>query len=242
MKQTVGERLRSARESKGISLAEVVKATHIRLNYLQELENDHPELLNSKSQARGFLRLYASFLGISSTSLIEQWQEEEDAETVIEEEHKKPGQEEGESADESNLKGTPSITEDNQQGSKDEEEKKRTPFSLQNLLNRVPKLSSLISSRKEGARSTPETSEEISSEGVNIEELSEPAKKPMQSSEDIYKDIGLALRERRLALELTLSDVERFTNVKRMYLNAMEDGRFNELPSTVQGRGMLNNN
>ena len=241
MKQTVGERLRSARESKGISLAEVVKATHIRLNYLQELENDHPELLNSESQARGFLRLYASFLGISSTPLIEQWQEAEDAKSAIEEEHKKPGQEESASTDESDLKSTPSITEDIQQGSKDKEEKKRTPFSLQNLLNRVPKLSSLISSRKEGARSTSETSEEIPPEGINLEELSEPAKKPMQSSEDIYKDIGLALRERRLALELTLSDVERFTNVKRMYLNAMEDGRFDQMPSTVQGRGMLNN-
>ena len=241
MKQTVGERLRSARESKGISLVEVVKSTHIRLNYLQELENDHPELLNSRSQARGFLRLYASFLGISPTPLIEQWQEEEEIQSAIEEEHKKPDQEEGASADESELKGTPSITEDNQRGSKDEEEKKRTPFSLQNLLNRVPKLSSLVPSRKEGARSTSETSEEIPPEGVNLEEFSEPAKKPIQSSKDIYKDIGLALRERRLALELTLSDVERFTNVKRMYLNAMEDGRFDQLPSTVQARGMLNN-
>jgi len=241
MKQTVGEWLRSARESKGISLVDVVKATHIRLNYLQELENDHPELLNSESQARGFLRLYASFLGISSTPLIEQWQEAEDAESAIEEAHKKPGQEEGASADEPDLKGTPSITKDIQQGSKDEEEKERTPFSLRGLLNRVPKLSSLIPSRKQGVQSPSETAEEIPPEGVDLEELSEPEKKPIQSSEDIYKDIGSALRERRLALELTLSDVERFTNVKRMYLNAMEDGHFKELPSTIQGRGMLNN-
>ena len=87
MKHTVGEQLRSARESRGFSLVEVVKATHIRLNYLQELENDHPELFNSIVQARGFLRLYASFLGIPSAPLIEQWQKVVETELAIEEEN-----------------------------------------------------------------------------------------------------------------------------------------------------------
>jgi len=241
MKQTVGEQLRSARESRGISLDEVVKSTHVRLNYLQELENDHPELFNSEAQARGFLRLYASFLGIPSAPLIAQWQEEVDTESEIEEEQNKLGEEEGASVDESVLKDSPSETEDHQQDLKDEGEKKRLPFSKQSLLDRVPKLSSLISFRKKEARSTSETVEEVPPEGVSLEEIPEPPQLTMQSSGDIYKDIGSALRERRLALELTLSDVERFTNVKRMYLNAMESGRFSELPSTVQGRGMLNN-
>ena len=241
MKQTVGEQLRSARESRGISLDEVVKSTHVRLNYLQELENDHPELFNSEAQARGFLRLYASFLGIPSAPLIAQWQEEVDTESEIEEEQNKLGEEEGASVDESALEDSPSEMEDHQQDLRDEEEKKRLPFSPQSLLDRVPKLSSLISFRKKEARSTSETVEEVPPEGVSLEEIPEPPQLTMQSSGDIYKDIGSALRERRLALELTLSDVERFTNVKRMYLNAMESGRFSELPSTVQGRGMLNN-
>ena len=240
MKQTVGERLRSARESKGISLAEVVKATHIRLNYLQELENDHPELLNSKSQARGFLRLYASFLGISATSLIEQWQEAEDRVSELEEEHEKPDR--GSASDDGIAsKVHPLLEEEHQQGGEDDEGKKNVPFSLRGLLDRVPKISCLMPSKKKEARSALETAEESPHGNIDLEELSEPAKISIQRSEDIYKDIGFALRARRLALELTLSDVERFTNVKRMYLDAMEDGRFNELPSTVQGRGMLNN-
>ncbi len=233
MKQTVGEQLRSVREFRGISLIEVVKATHIRLNYLQELENDHPELFNSETQACGFLRLYASFLGIPSAPLIEQWQKVVDTETEIEEEHSKLGEEEGVS-DDSALKDTPSKTEDHQQDLDDGREKKRLNFSLRSLLDRVPELSSLISFRKKEARSSSETLEEVSPEDVSLEEPSEPPRLPMQSSGDIYRDIGFALRERRLALELTLSDVERFTNVKRMYLNAMESGRFSELPSTVQ--------
>ena len=206
MKQTVGEQLRSARESKGISLAEVVKATHIRLNYLQELENDHPELLNSESQARGFLRLYASFLGISSTSLIEQWQEAESTGSELEEEHKKPDQ--GSTSDDDIAsKSHPSLEEEHQQGVKNDEEKKNAPFSLRDLLDRVPKLSSLMVSKKKEAQSILETAEESPPENIDLEELSEPAKIPIQRSEDIYKDIGFALRARRLALELTLSDV-----------------------------------
>jgi cytoskeletal protein RodZ len=242
MKQTVGEQLRSARESRGISLVEVVKAIHIRLNYLQELENDHPEMFNSEAQASGFLRLYASFLGIPSTPLIEQWQKSIDTESEIEEEQEKADEiEEGASVDEPALKDSPSIMEDHQQDLKDGEEKKGSPFSLRDLLDRVPKLSRLISFRKKEARSTTETVEEILLESESLEEPSDSVQQPALSSGEIFSEIGSALRERRLALELTLSDVERFTNVKRMYLDAMEDGRFDELPSTVQGRGLLNN-
>ena len=241
MKQTVGEQLRSARKSRGISLDEVVKATHIRLNYLQELENDHPEMFKSEAQARGFLRLYASFLAIPSAPLIEQWQKGVPAESEIYEEQNKLGEEEGASVDKSALKDTTSKTEDNQQDLEDEGEKESLPFSLRGLLDRVPVLASMAFLRKKEAISTAEKAEEISQEVVSFEEPSESPQLPTQSSGDIYKDIGSALLERRLALELTLSDVERFTNLKRMYLNAMEGGRFNELPSTVQGRGMLNN-
>jgi len=42
-------------------------------------------------------------------------------------------------------------------------------------------------------------------------------------------------------LGLSLSDVERFTHIKRNFLEALENGQFNLLPSSVQGRGMLNN-
>jgi hypothetical protein len=44
-----------------------------------------------------------------------------------------------------------------------------------------------------------------------------------------------------MVMDLSLADIEHFTNLKRMVLVAIEDGRFNDLPSTVQGRGMLNN-
>ena len=70
---TVGEQLRRARENQGISLLEAAKATRIKTNYLQELENDHPELLHSETQARGFLRLYAGYLGLDFKKLVSKW-------------------------------------------------------------------------------------------------------------------------------------------------------------------------
>jgi cytoskeletal protein RodZ len=49
------------------------------------------------------------------------------------------------------------------------------------------------------------------------------------------------MQSRRKMMELNLSDIENFTNLKRAFLVSIEEGRFGELPSTVQGRGMLNN-
>ncbi|NTW09337.1 MAG: helix-turn-helix domain-containing protein, partial [Anaerolineaceae bacterium] len=64
MEATIGDRLRTAREARGLTLQDVEKAIHIRVHYLQALEDDDFSRLPSKTQARGFLRLYADFLKI----------------------------------------------------------------------------------------------------------------------------------------------------------------------------------
>ncbi len=53
--------------------------------------------------------------------------------------------------------------------------------------------------------------------------------------------IGESLRQRRETLSLTLEEIERNTHVRTHYLQALEAGDFDHLPSSVQGRGMLNN-
>ncbi|MDO9545646.1 MAG: helix-turn-helix domain-containing protein [Pelolinea sp.] len=228
MKPTVGDQLRSARESKGISLEDVVKATHIRLHYLQELENDHPELLNSPVQARGFLRLYAEFLDLPFTQLLEQWQADVNgvAQDVAVEQQNDHGESQSSETGSSAAAG---------------EKETQPKFSLTDFFSRLPKISTLFSRKKPITGNSARSEKKGSGIGTKPENMSEPALVPSQNSSEIFNEIGAALRERRLALELTLSDVERFTNVKRMYLNAMEIGRFEELPSSVQGRGMLNN-
>ena len=57
----------------------------------------------------------------------------------------------------------------------------------------------------------------------------------------IFKEIGVELRERRELLSLHLEEVERNTHVKAHYLDALEKGAIDKLPSTVQTRGMLSN-
>jgi transcriptional regulator with XRE-family HTH domain len=81
MEMSVGSQLKRARESLGLSIEDAAQAVHIKLPYLQELEDDHPELLPSPANARGFLRLYASFLRISAQPLLELWDNPQNQET-----------------------------------------------------------------------------------------------------------------------------------------------------------------
>jgi len=69
MEQTIGQKLKQIRETKGISLEEISEETRIRMKYLQAIESNDIESLPSPMQMRGFLRLYASFLSIELESL-----------------------------------------------------------------------------------------------------------------------------------------------------------------------------
>ena len=62
-----------------------------------------------------------------------------------------------------------------------------------------------------------------------------------ESSTQIFREIGAELRNRRELLSLHLEEVERNTHVKGHYLDALERGAMDDLPSTVQTRGMLSN-
>jgi transcriptional regulator with XRE-family HTH domain len=62
-----------------------------------------------------------------------------------------------------------------------------------------------------------------------------------RESQRIFTGIGQALRQRRESLSLTLDEIERHTHVRAHYLQALELGDFDHLPSSVQTRGMLNN-
>jgi cytoskeleton protein RodZ len=64
---------------------------------------------------------------------------------------------------------------------------------------------------------------------------------PELRSQIVFTRIGKALQERREALSLTMDEIEDHTHVRKHYLQALELGRFDHLPSSVQTRGMLNN-
>jgi cytoskeleton protein RodZ len=68
----------------------------------------------------------------------------------------------------------------------------------------------------------------------------EPARPPSQAG-SVFVDIGAHLKRQRQALNLSLAEVERYTHVRMHYLKALEEGSIEDLPSPVQGRGMLSN-
>jgi cytoskeleton protein RodZ len=65
MAETLGSLLRKKRESLGLTLEKVEGFTHIRAKHLQAIESDDLSTIPSVPQARGFIRNYASFLGIN---------------------------------------------------------------------------------------------------------------------------------------------------------------------------------
>lgn len=56
-----------------------------------------------------------------------------------------------------------------------------------------------------------------------------------------FIEVGQRLQNQRELLGITLDEVERHTRLKKHYLRALEMGASDELPSPVQGRGMLKN-
>ena len=112
----------------------------------------------------------------------------------------------------------------------------------QTWLNRV---GSVLSARGKRRTLTPsesifiETQPEVASPEVPPEV--EPEALRVENSKQILKEIGRELRQRRELLSLHFEEVERNTHVKGHYLDALERGALDELPSTVQTRGMLSN-
>ena len=69
MTQTLGQQLKAIRQSRGITLEEIAETTHIRLVYLQAIEEGDVDDLPSPVQMRGFIRLYAATLGVEFEDL-----------------------------------------------------------------------------------------------------------------------------------------------------------------------------
>lgn len=68
--RTVGQILKRTRLEKQIALEEVEAATKIRREYLRYLEEDDFSKLPTVTSARGFIKNYAEYLGISSKPIL----------------------------------------------------------------------------------------------------------------------------------------------------------------------------
>ena len=67
---TAGQKLKAARLEKSLTLEDVSKATKIKSSFLEYIENGEYQKLPSVSYAHGFVRNYASFLGLDEKELL----------------------------------------------------------------------------------------------------------------------------------------------------------------------------
>lgn len=133
----------------------------MRVHYLQALESGELDILPSITQARGFLRTYADYLGLDGNVL------------------------------------------------------------LAELAEDVSPLEPIVHAPASPIQRTQDISE------VQVD--------------GIFQEIGSDLHHQRELLGFSLEDIARHTHLRPHYLEAIEAGHFDELPSPVQGRGMLKN-
>lgn len=81
--KTLGEFLRKAREAKGLTLEEVQEVTKIRQFFLESMENGNFDALPGQAYVKGFLRNYASAVGISEQEVIERYNQLTQAQSQV---------------------------------------------------------------------------------------------------------------------------------------------------------------
>jgi cytoskeleton protein RodZ len=127
----------------------------------------------------------------------------------------------------------------------DESQKEPAPLDVsdtlwQKWLNRVSSILSARARRRTlvpNVSPTPEKQIAVDPPDVPLQRENGDA----ETYQQILKEIGRELRQRRELLSLHFDEVERNTHVKAYYLDALERGALDDLPSTVQTRGMLSN-
>src|SRR5260370_34972943 len=73
MATSIGEKLRLARETRGIALREISEQTRISMRYLEAIESDDYRRLPGGSFNRSFIRAYAKHIGYDEQEALEEY-------------------------------------------------------------------------------------------------------------------------------------------------------------------------
>lgn len=72
----IGDKLRSAREAKGLSIADIEKATKIQSRYLNAIEQNDFDKLPGDFYVRAFIRQYAQIVGLDGKELLSEYHQD----------------------------------------------------------------------------------------------------------------------------------------------------------------------
>jgi hypothetical protein len=70
---TIGQKLESARQAKGVSVSEAGQATKILSKFIEAMEADDFGALSAPVYAKSFIKMYAKYLGIEAQPLVDEY-------------------------------------------------------------------------------------------------------------------------------------------------------------------------
>ena len=73
MPESLGEKLRQAREERSISISEVAEQTRISALYLEAIENDDYRTLPGGIFNKGFVKSFAKYVGIDEQEALQDY-------------------------------------------------------------------------------------------------------------------------------------------------------------------------
>ena len=68
--ESIGQQLKAARERKGVTASQAAAATHMKVQHVEALERDDYSRLSVPTYAKGFLKIYAEYLGLDPVPLL----------------------------------------------------------------------------------------------------------------------------------------------------------------------------
>jgi cytoskeleton protein RodZ len=255
MSITTGQKLRQAREERTLTLEQVAQATRIRVHYLRALEAGEFNTLPSLAQARGFVRAYAGFLGLDGEALLagsENGNPPTSLDIAISSARRSP--KESQSPPNPTLPETQPASSTGADPTNNAADTAKPPESeISAPVGPAPAAISPIE-RSDGTPVERSDGTPVErSDGTPASPASSPAPlsipAPQTTARDLsqaelarpFIEIGQQLKRQRELLGLSLEEVERHTHLRQHYLQFLESGDLDGLPSPVQGRGMLNN-
>jgi cytoskeletal protein RodZ len=76
---SLGATLSAAREARGVSHSEAAAATNIKVQHIEAIEQNDFSGFAAPAYAKGFIRIYAEYLGLDSAPLVKQYLDAHDA-------------------------------------------------------------------------------------------------------------------------------------------------------------------
>ena len=77
--EQIGQKLKAARESQGLSLRQIHDRTKIPIGHLQSIDGGHADELPEPVYVAGFIKRYGDCVGLNGQSLSEEYRHEKSA-------------------------------------------------------------------------------------------------------------------------------------------------------------------